>query len=373
MATAKKPAAKAAKPKTEAKPTVKPVVKAEATTEAKPAAVKAETKPAAPEIKVPATKVKLPEVKELLRAGMQFGHESKRWNPKMKPFIFGKKNDIHIIDISKSMPLLQVAGDFLVKAIQQGPVLMLGTKRQAAEIINEAAAEAGLHFITNRWAGGLLTNFAQIKRSIDRLNDLERQFEEGIVGRTKYEIAIMKKDWERLHRLYGGIKKLEKRPVAVIIVDPNFEAGAVRECNYLDIPMVAMVDTNSDPTIIDYPIPANDDAINSIKLVLNYLVQRISEIDSAHKVKHQFKDYTKAEIAIKKAETKSSTAAELVEQTKSSAPSLPTPNRQQPKPAKSKSTKAEKAKAAADQSGILGKYQEQRAQETKQKTKTAKK
>jgi small subunit ribosomal protein S2 len=248
-----------------------------------------------------ATKVNLPELKEVLRAGMQFGHETKRWNPKMADFIFGKKNDIHIIDISKSLPLLKVAGDFLAGAIAKGPVLFLGTKRQAADILGEAAVEAGVHFVNNRWAGGLLSNFTQIKKSIDRLNELEKMFEEGVTGRTKYEISQMKKDWERLTRLYGGVKTLKSRPVAVFVVDPSFEKGAVRECNFLDIPVAAMVDTNSDYTVVDYPIPANDDAIRSIKLVVEYIKARIMEVESPHRITHKFKDYTKVEVAIKKA------------------------------------------------------------------------
>jgi|GEM_PF-250180 len=246
------------------------------------------------------TKVALPEVKDLLRAGVQFGHEVRKRNPKMENFIFGKKNNINIIDIAKSLPMLEEAGNFLSNALAEGPIVFVGTKRQAAEIVTEAAVKSGAYFVTNRWAGGLMTNFELIKKSLDKLVDHEKQFEEGVTNRTKYEVALMQKEWERLNRLYGGIKSLRVRPVAVFIVDPTYETNVVRECNMLGIPVVAIVDSNGDPTRIDYPIPANDDAINSIKLMVNYMVQRLAEVPSEHRVDHKFKDYSKFDVQIKK-------------------------------------------------------------------------
>ena len=329
--------------------------------------------------------VKLPEIKEFLKAGVQFGHEAKRWNPAMHEYIFAKKNGIHIIDLSKTLPLLELAANFLAEKYVQGPIIFLGTKRQASEILTEVAEEVGVHYITNRWAGGLLTNFPQIQKSIKQLNDLEKQFEEGIVGRTKYEVSKMKKDWEKLTRLYGGIKQLKQRPVAVFVIDPGFEAGAIRECNYLDIPLVAMVDTNSDPSIIDYPIPANDDAIGSIKLVVNYIKERLNQVESPYKVAHAFKDYNKVDVIIKKTEgalTAAPVAAMITTSTEeeikniklqaAKLPVRPEKNskqiKQEEKDAKKKQIVATKA-TVDNQGGILGRFQE----EKNKKLKTAKK
>lgn len=316
------------------------------------------------------TKVDLPELKEVLRVGLQFGHEAKRWNPKFREFIFTKKNGIHIIDVSKTMPLLQKAGDFLAGAFAKGPVLFLGTKRQAADLVGAAAQEAGAHFVTNRWAGGLMTNFEQMQKSLNRLNDLEKQFAEGVVGRTKYEVAQMRKDWERLQRLYGGVKNLKQRPAVVVVIDPEFESGAVRECNYLDIPTVALVDTNSDPTIVDYPIPANDDAIGAIKLILDYLSARMAEVETTHRVTHKFVDYSKAEIVIRKAENAQASENSLIaaEKVTGAASTPAVADRSAAKGGKTdKKTGKQPAKTAqkagateAGGSGILGRYQQQR-------------
>lgn len=315
------------------------------------------------------TKVELPELKDVLKAGLQFGHETKRWSPRMEPYIYGEKNNIHIIDVSKTLPLMKKAGDFMAQAIMKGPVLFLGTKRQASGIVREAAIESGAHFVDERWAGGLLTNFDQIKDSLNKLNELESSFEEGITNRTKYEISIMKKDWDRLNRLYGGIKQLPKLPSAVFVVDPDFEAGPVRECNYLNIPVIAMVDTNTDPRYVDYPIPANDDAIGSIELVVSYMKDRIMEMSkSAFRIKHNFKDYSDLEVKIKKVEEETETK-EPVKKTKKVVKAKRKPK----KSAKKKSKKAKKAKkkgktkkvkktksAKKTDKGILGKYQEKK-------------
>jgi small subunit ribosomal protein S2 len=360
---------------------------------------------------IPETKVKLPELKDFLKAGSQFGHQVRKWNPKMEEFIFGAKNDIHIIDLSKTIPLLEAAGDAIAQAFLEGPVLFLGTKRQAADIVKEAAIECGAHFIVNRWAGGLLTNFDQIQKSIKELNSLERQFEEGIVGRTKFEISQMKTDWERLDRLYGGIKQLKQKPTAVFIIDTVFESGAVRECNYLDVPMISMIDTNANPYIVDYPIPANDDAIGSVKLITHYLRDRLSEVDSIYKIEHKFKDYSKMEVEMKKAtldkkeveevasvstkgaksagsaskkasktsvtiksskktEKKKKSKSKTKDEAKKNVSKKKTETKKQTKSSKkaskkkSKSTKKE-SKAKSQKSGILGKYQEKKEEKAK--------
>lgn len=319
------------------------------------------------------TKVNLPDVKDFLKAGVQFGHETKRWNPKFAPYLFGSKQNIHIIDLSKTIPLLTKAGDFLADAISRGPVLFLGTKRQASNIVRDKAVEAGVHFIDTRWAGGFLTNFKQISASLNRLKDLERQFEEGVTGRTKYEISQMKKEWERLNRLYGGVKQMGQMPVAVFVVDPGFEGGPVRECNYLDIPVVAIVDTNSDPNIIDYPIPANDDAIGSISLIMDYLSARIKEAVSPHKVKHDFKDYTKVEVEIKRqnqADKQEELKAEVVSEPAATpiatkpVPGGKTRKQVAPKPAaQPEKQPAKSKKQAAEAGGILSRFQQEKEKE----------
>ncbi len=319
------------------------------------------------------TSVKLPNVKDVLKAGVQFGHEAKRWHPNYAKFIFGQKNKIHIIDIAKSIPLMKVAGDFLSLAYSRGPILFLGTKRQASEIIKQAAIDTGSHYIEHRWAGGLLSNFHQIKQSVDRLNALETQFEEGVTGRTKYEISQMKKEWERLNRLYGGVKKMTELPRAVIVVDPSYEAGAIRECNYLGIPVVAIIDSNTNPDFIDYPIPANDDAINSIKLVVDYLTARLAEVtNTPFRVTHKFKDYTKVDVQIKKAnqveETKQESKLPTFAKEQVRPASAPVSNAKagSGKPEKAKKSDAKKGKAkkeAPATGGILGRYQEQKESE----------
>jgi len=342
-----------------------------------------------PELYKTDTKIVLPETKHLLKAGLQFGHEAKRWNPKFADFIFGKKNDIHIIDISKTLPLLKRAGDYIAAAALRGPILFVGTKRQASDVVADAAHAAGAHYITTRWAGGLMTNFTQIQISVNRLNDLERQFEEGVTGRTKYEVAQMRKDWERLNRLYTGVKQLKQRPVAVFMVDPEFESGAVRECNYLDIPVVAMVDTNSDPSIIDYPIPSNDDALGSIKLVVDYITARIDEVNSPYRVTHKQKDYTKEEIVIRKTETittkpiaetvaaaattserKTVTATPVVEAKPAKAEADKKSKTAKDKDAKAgKSADVAEKDAAGAQGGILGRFQEEKNKKVASKSK----
>jgi small subunit ribosomal protein S2 len=323
--------------------------------------------------KAPATKVALPEVKDVLRSGLQFGHETKNWHPKMEKFIYGNKGNVHIVDISKTLPLLEVAGNAIADAFLNGPVLFVGTKRQAAHILQEAAIEAGAHFITNRWAGGLLTNFAQIKTSLARINELEKLFETGVAGRTKYEVSRMKKEWERLTRLYGGIKSMAQLPTAVFIVDPGFESGAVRECNYLNIPVIAMVDTNSDPTFIDYPIPANDDAIGSIKLVVNYMKDRLVELSNTpFRVKHNLKNYAEMDVDIKKDETEVTEEAKVVlesatdfdikhdkTQNAKNARIVKRAVKQEKKDEKNEGAKTT-AKAGEQETGILGQYQDKK-------------
>lgn len=243
--------------------------------------------------------IRIPDYKEFLKAGVQFGHQTNKWNPKMARYIYTAKNGIHVIDLNKSLESLAVALKATQEKSYKGSVLFVGTKSQVKSIIKEEAMRCGAFFVTNRWAGGLLSNYKTIKKSIDKLNDLERQFEEGVQNRTKQEISWMKKDWERLNRLYGGVKGMSSLPALVFVVDTSFEKGAVKEANTLGIPVVALCDTNSDPDTITYPIPANDDALGSIKLITGLVADAVLDGNQGGGVKHIFKDYNRMEVEVK--------------------------------------------------------------------------
>ena len=251
-------------------------------------------------VKKKISKVAIPSVEQMLEAGVHFGHQTKRWDPQMEGNIYAAKNNIHIIDVYKTHEALQEAVNFLSDAASRGEVILVGTKRQAAELIENASIEAQAHFVNKRWAGGLLTNLKKVKESFRRLNALEKGFEEGVTNRTKYEVSLMKREWGKLNRLYGGIKNLEQRPTAMVVIDAKFEKGAVREAKAIGIPVIALVDTNTNPSIVNYPIPANDDAIKSIKLMLDTLVAAVIEGNKGKGVKHNLKDYSKVEVTIKK-------------------------------------------------------------------------
>lgn len=258
------------------------------------------------------TSITMPEAKELLQAGAQFGHETKRWNPKMRKYIFGEKNNIHVINVDKTLEGLSSAANFLSEASAKGNILFVGTKKQASDIIKEEAIRSGAYYIDERWAGGLLTNFKMIKESLNKLNALEKMFEEGVQDRTKYEVSRMKKEWAKLNRLYSGIKALSSKPTAVFILDTNFEKAAVKECKKISIPIVAIVDTNSDPDLADYPIPANDDAIKSLKIILKTLGDAVLAGNKGEGVKHDLKDYSKVEVKITKNTVTDESGAELL-------------------------------------------------------------
>jgi small subunit ribosomal protein S2 len=237
------------------------------------------------------------DIKELLKAGAQFGHEKNRWNPKMKEYIFGLKNNIHIIDLEKTIVYMNEAAKFLTETASKGPILFVGTKRQARDIVKQYAVESGSYFITYRWLGGLLSNFKMIKKSLAKFIELEDEFEKGVVNRTKFEVNQMKKEWERMNRIYGGIRNMDRYPVAMVMVDCNFEKGAVIEAKAAGIPIVSMVDTNSDPTDIDYVIPANDDAMKSIKLIMAFLCEAIKKGNKGAGIKHNLKNYSEIDIS----------------------------------------------------------------------------
>jgi len=208
-------------------------------------------------------------MKELLEAGVHFGHQTRRWNPKMKPYIFGARNGIHIIDLQKTVKLFSAAYNFLARTVSEGyPVLFVGTKKQARDSIIEESERCGMFYVVNRWLGGTLTNFQTIKKSIARLKQLASMIEDGSISRyTKKEALKMDKELYKLERNLGGIKDMDELPGAVFIVDPKKENIAVREARKLGIPVVAIADTNCDPDEIDYIIPGNDDAIRAVRLI----------------------------------------------------------------------------------------------------------
>ncbi|MBW2621513.1 MAG: 30S ribosomal protein S2 [Deltaproteobacteria bacterium] len=208
-------------------------------------------------------------MKQLLEAGVHFGHQTRRWNPKMKPYIFGARNGIYIIDLQKTVQLFKTAYNFIVDTVSSGhSVLFIGTKKQAADSIFEEATRAEMFYVNQRWLGGMMTNFQTIKQSIDRLKRLERMKEDGSIEKfPKKEILSMERMAEKLNRNLGGIKDMERLPGAVFIIDPRREKIAVAEARRLKIPVVAVVDTNCDPDEIDYVIPGNDDAIRAIRLM----------------------------------------------------------------------------------------------------------
>jgi small subunit ribosomal protein S2 len=208
-------------------------------------------------------------MKQLLEAGVHFGHQTRRWNPKMKPYIFGARNGIYIIDLQKTVKLFRVAYEFVVETVAQGgKLLFVGTKKQAQDSIVEEANRCEMPFVNSRWLGGMLTNFQTIQKGIDRLKRLEAMFGDGTIERfPKKEILRMDRLCQKLDRNLGGIKDMGSLPAAVFVVDSRKEQIAVKEANKLGIPVVAIVDTNCDPDGIDYIIPGNDDAIRAIRLI----------------------------------------------------------------------------------------------------------
>ena len=222
-------------------------------------------------------------LKDLLEAGVHFGHQTNRWNPKMKRFIFGERNGIYIIDLQQSLERLEQAYAFIRDTVANGDsVLFIGTKRQAADVLEEEAKRATMFFVNQRWLGGMLTNFQTIRRSIEKLKKMEATLADGGVrqGLTKKELNQMEKDRVKLEKYLSGIKNMRSLPGCVFVLDTRVERIAVLEANRLGIPIVAIVDTNCEPDLITYPIPGNDDAIRSIKLITTHIADAC--IEGAH-------------------------------------------------------------------------------------------
>ncbi len=221
-------------------------------------------------------------MKSLLESGVHFGHQTKRWNPKMARFIFSERNGIHIIDLQKTSTCIVEAYDAVRAQVKLGkPILFIGTKKQAQQTIEAEAKRCGMPYINNRWLGGMLTNFTTIKKSVNRLKKLEKEELDGtFISYTKKEIALHLKEKAKLEKNLGGIKEMKELPGAIFIIDTKKEAIAVAEAKRLGIPVIAVVDTNCDPTNIDYPIPGNDDAIRAISLFVEIIANAVLDADN---------------------------------------------------------------------------------------------
>jgi len=213
-------------------------------------------------------------MRQLLEAGVHFGHQSHRWNPKMERFIFGVRNDIHILDLGQTVPSLQRALQLVSDTVAEGGrVLFVGTKRQAAPLVAEAARQSAQYYVNSRWLGGTLTNWQTISQSIARLRELEAKVADGAEGLTKKERLLLDRERERLERDLGGIKDMGNLPNLLFVIDTNKEANAIKEARRLGIPVIAIIDSNSDPDTVDFPIPGNDDAARALELYTSLIAK----------------------------------------------------------------------------------------------------
>ncbi len=260
-------------------------------------------------------------MKQLLEAGVHFGHQTRRWNPKMAPFIFTQRNGIHIIDLQKSVPLIETAYRFVRDtAVQGGHILFVGTKKQAQDAIREEATRAHQFFVNQRWLGGMLTNFATIKMRIDRLHELVDMRDNGTLEiLPKREQAMLMDELARLEKYLGGIAAMKTLPSAIYIVDTRKEHIAIAEARKLGVPIVAIIDTNCDPDEADYPIPGNDDAIRAVRLITNRIANAAQE---------GFDERRKAELIEEEAAAETAEAAEAAEAVEP-APMAPPPGEEE--------------------------------------------
>lgn len=220
------------------------------------------------------------DIKDLLEAGVHFGHKTSRWHPKMAPYIHSKRQESHIIDLVKTVEGLEVALPFLTKVAASGKqVLFVGTKKQAKDAVKAAAEKSGQSYVTERWIGGMLTNVATVTQQLKKLRDLEKRMAAGDLEKryNKLEVQRFQEEIDELNLKYSGIKNLSGKPGAVVVLDVNTDANAIKEAKTLGVPVVAVVDTNADPTPVDYVIPGNDDAIKGVQLLLDYFVAAVAE------------------------------------------------------------------------------------------------
>ncbi len=230
---------------------------------------------------------------QMMEAGVHFGHQTRRWNPKMSKYIYTSRNGVHIIDLVQTAKLIDDAYNYVRTSAEQGKkFLFIGTKRQAAGIIAQEASRCGSFFVNQRWLGGMLTNWTTIKTRVERLKELERMEESGALAmRPKKEGAVLRRELERLQKYLGGIKHMRKLPDAVIIIDQKREYNAILECQKLGIPIISLLDTNCDPDLVDIPIPSNDDAIRAIKLMIGKLADAIYEGRHGQLDTEEYADY----------------------------------------------------------------------------------
>ena len=242
----------------------------------------------------------------LLEAGVHFGHQTKRWNPKMKEYIYNSRDDIYIIDLQKTVEKMEEAYAALTEIVQNGgTVLYVGTKKQASEVCREEAARSGMYFMTERWLGGTLTNFKTIRRRVKRLDDIEKMENDGTFEKLpKKEVIGLKKEYDKLNKNLCGIREMTKLPQALIFVDSIKEENAIREAKKLGIPVFGIIDTNCDPDMVDYVIPGNDDAVRAIKVVLGALTNAIVEVKGGQIVDYVTEDETKRAVKQERAPRK---------------------------------------------------------------------
>ena len=269
-------------------------------------------------------------VQDLMECGVHFGHQVKRWNPKMKDFVYGVRNGIHIIDLTKTMVQLADACNFLQKVVYDGGnVLFVGTKRQAQAIVREEAEKTGMFYMSERWLGGTLTNHATISKSINKMRAIDRQIENDSKKMTKKELSSLARKSDKLHRNLDGISQMRKMPAAIVIVDTCNEGIAIKEAQKLHIPIVAIVDTNADPEEVSYPVPGNDDAIRSIKILTKVIGDSVSVAAELYRQKAAEE---KAEKAKKRAEEQEKQKKERAERrAKKAAPIKAAPIKAAPK------------------------------------------
>ncbi len=235
------------------------------------------------------------DIKKLLEAGAHFGHKTSRWHPKMSQYIHSKRGGSHIIDLTKTVEGLETALSFITQTVAAGkPVLLVSTKRQAQDMIKQLAVDTKMPFVTERWLGGMITNWPTVSGRIKHLKDLESKMESGELANkyNKLEVQRFQEEIDYLNGIYGGIKTMPQRPGAVFIIDITHDVNAVREARKLNVPVVALVDTNADPSLVNYPIPCNDDAIKTLQLITDYLRQAIETGQAQAQKSEPVKDKT---------------------------------------------------------------------------------
>ncbi len=253
-------------------------------------------------------------MKQLLEAGVHFGHQTHRWNPKMKPFIFGERNGIHIIDLQQTLKYFEIAYEFVVNLVAEGgKILFVGTKKQAQETIKEEAERCNMYYVNYRWLGGTLTNFRTVRQSVEKLKRIESWFEDGTIERfIKKERLRLERLKNKLERNLAGIKNMENLPQALYVIDPVHEEIAVREAKKLGIPVIAIVDTNCDPDLIDYIIPGNDDAIRAIKVITSKIADAC--LEGLEIYKEKITALGDKEVMVEEAEIKEEKAEEILKE-----------------------------------------------------------